>query len=138
MRHRPGSPFFFALAALASALLAASACRPRRGTALEVYTFVATAARNAVTVVDLATFSAVREIALGSRPVQLVADPARHALYIMGEGGAAGLTVIDTAKLAVERSLPLGQKPQRLRLSPDGETLYFLEGREHLFQSLDP
>jgi YVTN family beta-propeller protein len=56
----------------------------------------------------------------------------------MGEGRAAGLTVIDTAKLAVKRSLPLGERPQRLRLGPDGETLYLLEGRAHVFQSLEP
>ncbi len=122
---------------LAALSLCAWSCRPRRGTAVEGYAFIGTAAGNAITVVDLASFSAIRQIPLGSRPVQIVSDPARRSLYVMGEGGPAGLTEIDTARLVAKRSLWLAEKPQRIRLAPGGDRLYLLDGRTQTFQSLD-
>lgn len=126
----------FMLAVLA--LLPASfGCRRSRGTVVEGYAFVATAGGSTVAVVDLASFSVVRQIPLGSPPLQIVSDAARRSLYVMGAGGPAGLTVIDAAKLEVKRSLWLGEQPQRIRLAPDGERLYLIDGRSQLFKSIN-
>lgn len=112
-------------------------CRRSGPTAFEGYAFVAAAGSASLAVVDLASFSVVRQIPLGSRPAQIVSDPARRALYVMGEGGPSGLTVIDAAKLEAKRRLWLADKPQRIRLSPDGERLYVLDAHAHVFKALD-
>ncbi len=117
-------------------LFCAGACRPRRGTAVEGYAFVAVSGSSSLAVVDLATFSVSRQIPLGAQPVEIVSDPARRSLYVMGTGGPAGLTVIDTVRLEVRSALWLADKPQRIRLAPDGGQLYVIDGRAHIFQSL--
>lgn len=136
---RPLSPKFGVVAGsiLLAAMWTGSACRRPRGTAVEGYAFVACAGSSAVAVVDLASFSVARQIPVDAPPVQLVSDAARRAVYVMGEGGSAGLTVIDAAKLEKTRSLWLADKPQRIRLAPGGERLYILDGRAQLFKSFD-
>ena len=119
-------------------LLTLSGCRHGGGGPSAGYAFVAVAGAASVAVADLASFTVVRHIPLRGRPVQLVSDPTRRTLYVMGEGGSAGLTVIDTAKLEIRRSLWLAEKPQRLRLSPDGKRLYVLDGRSYALKTLDP
>ena len=118
-------------------LSATPACRRSRGTAVDAYAFVAVAGNSTLAVVDLASFSAVRHIPLGAAPVQIVSDPSRRAVYVMGEGGPAGLSVIDAARLEVKRSLWLAEKPQRLRLAPAGDRLYLIDGRAQLFKAFD-
>ena len=125
------------IVALAVLIMAGPGCRRSRGTAVEGYAFVAAAGGSSLAVVDLASFSAVRQIPLGSRPVQIISDAPRRTLYVMGEGGAAGLSVVDAAKLEVKRSLWLAEKPERIRLAPNRERLYVLDGRAQVFKSLD-
>ncbi len=135
-RQRPGEAAPRLGILLAAVILVGSlGCRPRRGTAVEGYAFVAVGGSSSLAVVDLATFSVSRQIPLGSQPVQILSDPARRALYVMGTGGPAGLTVIDTAKLEVKRALWLADQPQRVRLAPEGGRLYVIDGRAHLFKS---
>ncbi len=118
-------------------LAAAPGCRPSRGTAVEGYAFVAAAGSGTLAVVDLASFSLARQIPLGSRPLQVVPDARRRLLYVMGEGGPAGLVVIDVVKLEIKRRLWLAEKPQRIRISPGGDRLYAIDGRTPLFKFLN-
>lgn len=119
-------------------LIGACGCRRSRGTAYEGYAFVAAAGSRSLAVVDLASFSVVRQIRLGSAPVQVVSDPGRRALYVMGEGGPAGVTLVDTARLELRRSAWLADKPRQIRLSASGDRLYALDSQAHLLRSLDP
>ena len=126
-----------AVLAATALLAAAGGCRRGRGTAYEGYAFVATAGSSSLAVVDLASFSVVRQIRLRSRPAQVVSDPDRRVLYVMGEGGPAGLSVIDVAGLELKRSMWLAEKPIRIRLAADYRRLYTLDARAQLLKSLD-
>jgi YVTN family beta-propeller protein len=131
MRPRPAEGFLAALL-----LVASMGCRPSRGTAVEGYAFVASAGSSSIAVVDLASFSVRRRMPLRARPVQLVSDPRRRSLYVMGDGGTSGLTVIDAAALDVKRSMWLAEQPQRMLLAPDGSQLYIIDTKPPLFKAL--
>ena len=117
------------VALLALLLAVGAGCRRKRGTAFEGYAFVAARGSGTLAVVDLASFSLVKQIRLPARPQQIVADAARRALYVMGDGGPTGLISIDTQALEARRSVWLAEKPLRLRLSADGARLYVIDGR---------
>ena len=114
-----------------------SGCGRKRDTIYEGYAFVATSDGPSLAVVDLAAFSVARRIPLRVRPVEILSDPARRVVYVMGEGGPAGLTVIDAAKLEVRRAVWLAERPLQIRLSADGRRLYALDGRTRSLRSLD-
>ncbi|MBI3665050.1 MAG: beta-propeller fold lactonase family protein [Acidobacteria bacterium] len=123
--------------ALAVILATSGGCRRPRGTAYEGYAFVAAAGSSSLAVVDLASFSVVRQIRLHSRPAQVLSDPDRGALYVMSEGGPAGLSVIDAARLELKRSMWLAEKPVRVRLAAGSQRLYALDGKAQLLKALD-
>jgi YVTN family beta-propeller protein len=134
---RPARRNIRTAAAVAALLLAVAGCRPRRGTGVDSYAFVAAAGSSALAVVDLANFSVARQIPLGVRPTQVVSDARRKLVYVMGEGGPAGLTVVDARKLEVKQRCWLAEKPQRMRLSGDGRDLYILDAGAQLFKSFN-
>jgi len=139
MKNRRAGPRA-ALAGAGLLLLAAVApagCRRSRGGGFEGHAFVAVSGDSTLAAVDLASFSVVRQIRLGSRPAQIVSDAASRLLYVLGEGGPAGLTVVDAASLVIRRSLWLADRPQRIRLSPQADQLYILDAGARLFKSLN-
>src|SRR5262249_20653157 len=118
-----------------SVLCCLCGCRPRRGTAVEGYAFVAAAGNSSLAVVDLATFSVSRQIPPGAQPSPIVSGSARRSLYVRGAGGPAGLTVIDTIRLEIKKALWLADRPQRIRLAPEGGQLYVVDSRANQLQS---
>jgi YVTN family beta-propeller protein len=116
-------------------LLAIPACRRSRITPFGGLAFVA--ADRGISVVDLESFSLAARIPLQSQPLQIAADPARRRLYVMGEGGAAGLTILDAATWQPLRTFWLGEQPLRFRLSADNQRLYALEAHRRRLRVFD-
>ena len=108
------------LVALAAAL---AGCGRPRDTIFEGYAFVAVAGNSSLAVVDLASFSVRRQIALPNRPRELAVHPSGRVLYVLEE---RGVTTVDTNRLEIIRTAPAGS-PRRLRLDPSGKRLWVLD-----------
>jgi YVTN family beta-propeller protein len=74
-----------------------------------------------VSVVDLATRTVVREIAVGAAPFGLAFSTDGRFAYV---GTTDALSVVDTVALTVTRTIPLGGAPAGMAMAPDGHVLY--------------
>jgi len=94
-----------------------------------------------VTVIDIASGTAVATFPVGKRPRGIQRSPDGSRVYVALSGSVAqppgatgapppsdtaahGIGVIDTARLAVVDRMPAGSDPEQLALSKDGAKLY--------------
>ena len=102
------------------------------------------ASTGTVSVVDLRTHEAVKEIAVGLHPSGMALSPDGKFLYV-ANANSDTVSVIDTVVDNVVRTLsakpmdelPFGSAPNALAVSPDGATLYVADGGNNLLGVLD-
>ena len=78
---------------------------------------------NSVFVIDPATRTVVKTIAVSAAPYGMAFHPTEPILYVGGRDGQA-VSVIDTRTNAVTGAIEVGGRPHGLVVSPDGSELY--------------
>src|SRR5882762_10358394 len=110
---------------------AALSCGRRRATAFPGYAFVAVQGENSIAVVDLTRFSVTRQIRLESTPSVVIADPGRHAVYVLAERPGA-VYELDPVALRVKRKIALPGAALSMQLAPGGGSLCVLSRSPNL------
>jgi YVTN family beta-propeller protein len=84
----------------------------------------------AVFVIDLASNTVVKRVAVGPRPRSVAFTPDGARAYVPSENGGT-LTVIDAKRLAPVKTIHLGDgmRPMGTVMAPDGRHLYVSTGR---------
>ncbi|MDO3643623.1 alkaline phosphatase family protein [Mucilaginibacter sp. L3T2-6] len=103
------------------------------------------ALRGSVTVIDIQSRKAVKQIATRIYPESMALSPDGSLLYVTDESGD-GISVVDTKKLAVvhtidtkpDPSLPYGSLTTALAFSPDGKVLYAANAGNNAIALIDP
>lgn len=84
---------------------------------------VAAQKSRSVAVVDLGALTVVKHIPLGGEPTQMLAHPARPAVYAFTPSTGT-VYEIATASLGIARKFSLGRPAQSMLLDPDGQSLW--------------
>lgn len=109
--------------------LAAAACR-RRATGFPGYAFVANRGENSVAAIDLTNFTVARRIRLQAAPGQVLANAARHAIYVAApERGV--IYEFDSAVLALKRQVAIAGVLVDARFSAGDESMWVLARAPH-------
>jgi len=103
------------------------------------------ALRGSVTVIDIQSGKALKEIATRIHPESMTLSPDGNLLYVSDESGD-GISVMDTKKLEVvqtidtkpDPSLPYGSLTTALTFSPDGKVLYAANAGNNAIALIDP
>lgn len=116
---------------LMTPLLLCGACRrsgfPDVPAGYKEFAYVANAAANSVTVLDLVYLRPDRTLAVGNFPVALTPNPKRSEIYVVNsnpESPAGSISVIDTSANAVVATIPVGRNPLSLSVGPAGKRAY--------------
>ena len=103
------------------------------------------ALRGSVTVIDIQSRKAIKQIATRIYPESMALSPDGSLLYVTDESGD-GISVVDTKKLAVvhtidtkpDPALPYGSLTTGLAFSPDGKVLYAANAGNNAIALIDP
>ncbi|HWC00714.1 MAG TPA: hypothetical protein VG672_28605, partial [Bryobacteraceae bacterium] len=110
------------------ASLAALGCGSRKGTRFPGYAFVANAAGNSVTAIDLSAFSLAHHFALGASPTAVLPHPSQPLVYVLTAATGA-IHEIDARRMRIARRAQLSGPAISMRMAPDNTTLWVLEAR---------
>ncbi len=97
--------------------------RPNRHLTRRLKAFIASTAKDEISVVDLKNLALLTNLSLGGAPNDLILKPDGGELYVPS-GDAHGLLVVNTQTNEVGDFLLLGMSPVAGALSADGATLY--------------
>ena len=103
------------------------------------------ALRGSVTVIDIQSRKAIKQIATRIYPESMALSPDGNLLYVSDESGD-GISVVDTKRLEVvhtidtkpDPSLPYGSLTTGLTFSPDGKVLYAANAGNNAIALIDP
>jgi YVTN family beta-propeller protein len=112
------------ISAIAIALLACLAMPVLAQGTAPAYLYVANTNANTVTVIDLSNESVATTINMGSRIIDIAADPGGKYVYVACE---SGVRIIDTATDNVQNT-GLSANPSAIVASPDGSGYFVLYG----------
>ena len=94
-----------------------------RPASAQPFAYVSNEWANEITVIDVATKTAVATIPVGKRPRGLGLSPdGRHLYAALGSEDA--IAIVDTAERKVIGRIPAGSDPEMFALSPDGSRIY--------------
>jgi YVTN family beta-propeller protein len=110
-------------AAPAAAGLADAGTAPARGEPAHQTAFVANAASDSVTPVDLVTHRAGKAIEVGKDPQAIAISPSGSTAYVVNSGSGT-VTPISTVTRKVGRPIRVGNDPQDIAIAPDGRAAY--------------
>ncbi len=103
----------------------AVSCRPKRGAGFDGFAFVANEDGQAIAAVDLTAFAVARHIPLGANPTEVIAHPARPAVFALTPRTGA-VHEIDADALAVRRTSVCCASAVTMRLAPGAKSLWVL------------
>lgn len=110
---------------LAGGAAFALGCRPRRGAGFAGYAFVANEEGQAIAVVDLTAFAVARHIPLGASPTEVIAHPARAAVFALTPPTGT-VHEIDAGALSRRRGKACCGAAVSMRLAADARSLWVL------------
>src|SRR5690349_20304205 len=106
--------------AAAPLLFAAESAAPSSGLGR---VFITNTGSDSVSVIDDATNALLTTIAVGSRPIRIVANANGTRAYVSNFGGSS-VSVIDTVRMVVIHTIIVPLQPQESAITPDGSRLY--------------
>lgn len=86
--------------------------------------FVSLPDSNQIAVIDTATWTVVKELAVGPRPGRLALQPDGAYLWAALEGDGGGVAAVDTERLEVAARIPTGAGRHDLAVSDDNRFLF--------------
>jgi len=125
-------------------LLAAAGCRqapfPGYPDTFRQFAYVANAAGNTVTVLDLVYLRSDRTLRVGENPFFIATNPHKREAYVLNRqtGSSAGsISVIDTAANQVVATIPVHRNPSSLSIDPTGHRAFVANAGSNTISVLD-
>jgi YVTN family beta-propeller protein len=87
------------------------------------YAYISNGKSNTVTVLDLLSFTPIRNLQVGSEPTGLAANPKKNEVYVVNTG-SANVSVIDAESNKLVATIGVQGKPYFIDVSPDGHRAY--------------
>ena len=106
------------------------------------FAYVANAAGNTVSVLDLVYLRPDRTLPVGADPVALASspDPRRDEVYVLSaqpDATAGTLSVLDTTRNAIVATIPVRRGPTALAIDPTGHRAYVANGGSNSVSVVD-
>lgn len=119
------------IATATACLLCTAGCRntglPDYPTGYREFAYVANAAGNTVTVLDLVYLRPDRTLMVGADPTAIAVNPKRNEVYVLNAqpgAGAGSVSVIDTERNSVVATLAVQRGPAAIAVDPAGQRAY--------------
>lgn len=87
------------------------------------YAYISNGKSDTVTVLDLLSFTPIRNLSVGAEPTGLAANPKKNEVYVVNTG-SANVSVIDAERNKVVATIGVQGKPYFIDVSPDGQRAY--------------
>lgn len=119
-------PRFLATVTLMVLFLSIGLMTMRAAHAVPAYAYITDKGNDAVSVVDLATGTVVKTIAVGKQPTFIAASPHGRRVYVADSGGGT-VSVISTATNRMTETMQVMRDPAGIAVSPTGRWIYVVD-----------